>query len=107
MGESMTRRVMMRLWITAAVMLLAVVAVVARAVNLQVMETECLQRRSEAHDLRAADITRVRGTIVDRAAAPLAVSTPVETVWAHPGELPQAVDLIRMLAGLLESDAAD
>lgn len=101
----MTRRVMMRLWITAAVMLLAVVAVVARAVNLQVMETEFLQSRGEAHYLRAVDIPTVRGTIFDRTGEPLAVSTPVESVWAHPGELLQAADHIPMLAGLLESDA--
>ena len=103
----MTRRVMMRLWITAAVLLLAVVAVVARAVNLQVMETEFLQSRGEAHYLRAVEIPTVRGTVFDRTGEPLAVSTPVESVWAHPGELLQAADHIPMLAGLLESDAAD
>src|SRR5690625_3635289 len=107
MSDSMTRRVMMRLWITAAVLLLAVVAVVARAVNLQVMETEFLQSRGEAHYLRAVEIPTVRGTVFDRTGEPLAVSTPVESVWAHPGELLQAADHIPMLAGLLESDAAD
>lgn len=93
-----------RLWIMAAVMLLAAVAVVARAVNLQVMEADFLQGQGEARFLRNVAIPTVRGSILDRNGEPLAVSTPVESVWAHPGELLQVADRIPMLAGLLEAD---
>ncbi len=96
-----------RLWFVAAMMLLAAFAVVARAVNLQVMEAEFLQSQGEARFLRDVAIPTVRGSILDRNGEPLAVSTPVESVWAHPGELLQVADRIPMLAGLLEADAEE
>jgi len=102
-----TRRGNVRVWITAALMLLAAVTLVARAVNLQVMETEFLQSQGEARFLRDVAIPTVRGSILDRNGEPLAVSTPVESVWAHPGELLQAIDRLPMLASLLEADAED
>lgn len=107
MNEQASKRIMRRVWVTAAVMLLAVGAVVARSVNLQVMETEFLQSQGEARYLRQVAIPTVRGSIVDRHGEPLAVSTPMESVWAHPGELLQAADRIPMLAGLLETDAEE
>lgn len=107
MSEAATHRGLLRVWIAAGLMLLGAVAVVARAVNLQVMETEFLQSQGEARYLREVSIPTVRGSIVDRNGEPLAVSTPVESVWAHPGELLQAADHIPMLAGLLEADAED
>jgi cell division protein FtsI (penicillin-binding protein 3) len=97
----------LRVWLTAGIMLLAAATVVARAVNLQVMEAEFLQSQGEARYLRDVSIPTVRGSILDRNGEPLAVSTPVESVWAHPGELLQAADHIPMLAGLLEADAED
>lgn len=107
MTETTNNRVSLRVWITAGLMLLAAVTVVARAVNLQVMETEFLQGQGEARYLREVSIPTVRGSILDRNGEPLAVSTPVESVWAHPGELLQAADRIPMLASLLEADAED
>ncbi|MDZ7789699.1 MAG: penicillin-binding transpeptidase domain-containing protein [Xanthomonadales bacterium] len=107
MTDAPNNRGNLRVWITAGLMLLAAVAVVARAVNLQVMEAEFLQSQGEARFLRDVSIPTVRGSILDRNGEPLAVSTPVESVWAHPGELLQAADHISLLAGLLEADAED
>jgi len=95
----------LRVWLTAALMLLAAFTLVARAVNLQVMEAEFLQSQGEARFLREVEIPTVRGSILDRNGEPLAVSTPVESVWAHPAELLQAADRIPMLASVLETDA--
>ena len=79
---------------------------VAQAVKLQVIDTEFLQGEGEARFLRQVEIPTMRGSIVDRNGEPLAVSTPVESVWAHPGELLQeASDRIPMLASLLGQDA--
>lgn len=96
-----------RLWLTAGLMLVAAIVLLGRAINLQVMETEFLQSQGEARFLRTVSIPTVRGNIVDRNGEPLAVSTPVESVWAHPGELLQAADRIPMLAGLLGTPADD
>lgn len=96
-----------RLWLLAGIMLLATLLLLGRAVKLQVMETEFLQSQGEARYLRQVSIPTVRGNILDRNGEPLAVSTPVKSVWAHPGELLQVADQIPALAALLETSAED
>jgi cell division protein FtsI (penicillin-binding protein 3) len=96
-----------RLWLTAGLLLLGALVMIGRAVNLQVMETEFLQSQGEARYLREVAIPTVRGNILDRHGEPLAVSTPVESVWAHPRELLQAADRLPMLAAMLETPAED
>ncbi len=100
-------RGLIRLWVTAGLMLLAGLAVLGQAIKLQVMETEFLQGQGEARFLRQVAIPTVRGNIVDRNGEPLAVSTPVDSVWAHPGELLQAADRIPMLAVALDTSAEE
>jgi len=95
----------LRIALLIALMGLAAVGLVARAVKLQVMDTEFLQDEGEARYLRPVEIPTMRGRIVDRNGQPLAVSTPVESVWAHPGELLQAADRIPLLASVLDEDA--
>ncbi|MCK7575421.1 MAG: penicillin-binding transpeptidase domain-containing protein [Chromatiales bacterium] len=72
----------------------------------QVIQTEFLQREGEARYLRDAVIPARRGMILDRNGEPLAVSTPVETVWAEPRKLVNHLDKIPALAGALGMDAA-
>ena len=96
-----------RVWLTAGLMAVFALVLIGRAINLQVMETEFLQSQGEARFLRQVAIPTVRGNILDRNGEPLAVSTPVESVWAHPRELLQETDRIPMLAGLLDTPAED
>src|SRR6056297_4091675 len=95
----------LRVMILIGLLLLAAFGLVARAIKLQVMDTEFLQNEGEARYLRTVEIPTMRGRIVDRNGQPLAVSTPVESVWAHPGELLQAADRIPLLASVLGEDA--
>lgn len=95
----------LRVWLTAGIMVLAVGVLVARAVTLQVTDTDFLQSQGEARFLRQVAIPTVRGNILDRHGEPLAVSTPVASVWAHPGELLQAADRLPELAQLLDTQA--
>jgi len=94
-----------RLVLLVACMALACFALLGFAIRWQVVDTEYLQSEGEARFLRQVEIATMRGRIVDRNGQPLAVSTPVESVWAHPGELLQAADRIPLLASLLEQDA--
>ena len=94
-----------RVWLTAGIMLLIALLMVGRAVQLQISETEFLQGQGEARFLRQVAIPTVRGSILDRHGEPLAVSTPVESVWAHPGELLQVADRLPELAELLDIPA--
>ncbi|MDX1626537.1 MAG: penicillin-binding protein 2, partial [Wenzhouxiangellaceae bacterium] len=95
----------LRVALALGLMALSALGLVARAVKLQVMDTEFLQDEGEARFLRTVEIPTMRGRIVDRNGEPLAVSTPVESVWAHPGELLQAADRIPLLASVLGQDA--
>lgn len=78
---------------------------VARAVHLQVLDTEFLTKQADTRHLRTERISAHRGTITDRNGEPLAISTPVDSIWANPKELAPAVDDIPRLAALLDLDA--
>ena len=92
---------------TMVVVLFAAVAcsLVARAVHLQVLDKEFLNRQADTRHLRDETIVAHRGTITDRNGEPLAISTPVDSIWADPKEIAPAIDRVPELARLLGIDA--
>jgi len=94
-----------RLYGFLAMFLLCSVALVARAVNLQVIDTDFLQDQGEARYLREVVVPTRRGNILDRNGEPLAVSTPVDSVWVNPKMLLQSPEDIAPLAEVLGVDA--
>ncbi len=96
-----------RLYAFLLLFLLCSVALVARAVNLQIMDTEFLQEQGEARFLREVKVPTRRGNILDRNGEPLAVSTPVDSVWVNPRELLQAPEDITPLAAAIGVDAEE
>ncbi|MGD8357504.1 MAG: penicillin-binding protein 2 [Lysobacterales bacterium] len=94
-----------RLYAFLVFLLLCSVALVARAVNLQVVDTEFLQDQGEARYLREVTVPTRRGNILDRNGEPLAVSTPVDSVWVNPKELLQSPEDIEPLAQALGVEA--
>ena len=89
-----------------AVVCLALVAcaLVARAVQLQVLDQAFLAQEGDKRYLRDAKMPAHRGAIVDRFGEPLAVSSPVDTVWVNPQVLAQSPDEITRLARELKRD---
>ncbi len=75
-----------------------------RAVDLQVTDSEFLQGQGDARHLRVMEISAHRGMITDRNGEPLAISTPVDSVWVNPQELITASAEWPRLAKLLELD---
>src|SRR5512139_1443321 len=69
---------------------------VLRIVSLQVLDTErgyrFLQSQGDARSLRVEPIPAHRGIISDRNGEPLAISTPVQTLWANPRQLVDKLD---------------
>ncbi|HHT0592681.1 TPA: peptidoglycan D,D-transpeptidase FtsI family protein [Legionella anisa] len=57
-----------------------------RMVDLTVLHRQFLQGQGNARSLRVVDIPAHRGMIMDRNGTPLAISTPVESVWVNPKE---------------------
>jgi len=94
-----------RLYAFLLVFLLCSIALVARAVNLQIVDTEFLQDQGEARYLREVVVPTRRGNILDRNGEPLAVSTPVDSVWVNPKMLLQSPEDIQPLADILAVDA--
>ncbi len=89
-----------------AYLLLGVLAVlglglVARAVDLQLVDYTFLNRQGDARFTRIVTIPAHRGVITDRYGEPLAVSTPVDSVWVNPGQITQGPGRIRRLARAL------
>jgi cell division protein FtsI (penicillin-binding protein 3) len=72
-----------------------------RAVWLQAMETDFLQEKGEARYSRVMEIAATRGRVLDRNGEALAVSTPVKSVWAIPGDVDAGDRERRKLASLL------
>lgn len=72
-------------YLTAMLIVLAVFgSLVARAAYIQLIEPERLIYEGDRRSLRAATTMVQRGSIVDRNGRELAVSVPVQTVWADP-----------------------
>ena len=81
------------------------VSLFARAVQLQVFNKDFLNQQADTRHLRTERISAHRGTITDRNGEPLAISTPVDSIWANPRELAPAVDEIPKLARILGVDS--
>jgi cell division protein FtsI (penicillin-binding protein 3) len=84
-----------RFYSVALVMLVLSLALVWHLANLQVLPDNdrgytFLQDQGESRTLRTESITAYRGVITDRNGEPLAVSTPVSSLWVNPQTLLQA-----------------
>jgi cell division protein FtsI (penicillin-binding protein 3) len=75
-----------------------------RAIGLQLVDHGFLVKEGDARFSRVLAIAAHRGTITDRYGEPLAVSTPVDSIWVNPQELALATDQIPRLAAALKLD---
>jgi cell division protein FtsI (penicillin-binding protein 3) len=96
-----------RMIVVVAVLSLASLGLVARAFDLQVVRKQFYQDQGDARFLREVPIPVSRGTIFDRNGEPLAVSTPVISIWANPPQVLENADRIPSLAAALGVDADD
>ncbi|WP_426150199.1 peptidoglycan D,D-transpeptidase FtsI family protein [Pseudomonas sp. DC3000-4b1] len=83
-----------------------VAAISWRIIDLQVVDRDFLKGQGDARSMRHIPIPAHRGLITDRNGEPLAVSTPVSTLWANPKELQLAKDRWPELARALGQDPA-
>ncbi len=98
----------LRRWLLLLVLLLVAAGLMSRAFYLQWMNREFLQGQGDARHLRVVDLAANRGVISDRNGEPLAISTPVDSVWVNPPLFLQhatTVEQLQPLAQLLKLDA--
>jgi cell division protein FtsI (penicillin-binding protein 3) len=93
-----------RLWLVGALLTLCGFALLARAIYLQVIDHDFLAKQGDARILREVKLSANRGMIMDRNDEPLAVSTPVDTVWADPRKLAQHPQDFARLAKALDRE---
>lgn len=104
--HDMSRMSRVRLLWVLSVLGVAAALLVWRAVDIQVLHREFLQEQGDARHLRVVAMPAHRGMISDRNGEPLAISTPVDSVWANPRELLAARAQWPRLVRLLRLDAA-
>nr|WP_315467545.1 penicillin-binding protein 2 [uncultured Undibacterium sp.] len=81
----------------------AFVALIARALWLQGMSTEFLQKQGASRYARTLELSATRGKIIDRHGQVLASSVPVKAIWASSESVLEApAEKIAQLAALLD-----
>ena len=80
------------------------VALEGRILYLQLVDKDFLAEQADDRHIRTVQIPAHRGSLTDRYGEPLAVSTPVDTIYANPKELKSALDRLGELAAALEQD---
>jgi len=98
-GGPLRRRVLVTLFAIAGA------ALAWRAVDLQLTNKDFLKDHGDARALRVVEIPAHRGVVTDRRDEPLAISTPVNSVWAAPRRLLQQRSAWPRLAALLGTNA--
>jgi cell division protein FtsI (penicillin-binding protein 3) len=93
--------------ILISLFLLGMAALMWRAVDLHVLNKEFLQEHGDARALRVVEIPAHRGMILDRNGEPLAVSTPVHSIWATPRKVLSAGNDLSSLAEIIKLLPAD
>jgi cell division protein FtsI (penicillin-binding protein 3) len=84
-----------------ALILLGLLGLLARSAYLQGFHDDFLQNEGNARYSREIEISAHRGMITDRRGEPLAVSTPVESIWANPDDVKTTPQQLKKLAGAL------
>lgn len=102
--DTAAARLRVRLQMVLILLIAGAIALAARAVDLQLMNHGFLAGQGDARYSRVAEISAHRGTITDRYGEPLAVSTPVDSVWVNPKELSQTADQLPRLARALKRE---
>ncbi len=100
------RRFFWRSRLMLAVFFVIAVALTARAIDLQLLDDGFLADQADIRHIRTEKIVAHRGPITDRHGEPLAVSTPVDSIWVNPQKLARAPQRLEELARAVGRDPA-
>lgn len=93
-----------RRYLVMSVFLLAMLGLLWRALDMQVLNQEFFQQQGDARHLRTVTVPANRGDIYDRNGEPLAISTPVDSVWVNPAEFNFDAQNLQQMIDMLELD---
>lgn len=79
-------------------LMLSLLVLAARDYDLQVLRRDFLSLQGDARRQRVVEIPAHRGMITDRNGEPLAISTPVDSIWVNPSQFLENPDSVHILA---------
>jgi cell division protein FtsI (penicillin-binding protein 3) len=82
----------------AGLLALTALVLLGRSIQLQVLDRQFIAKQADMRHARTAKMVAHRGAILDRFGEPLAVSSPVDTVWVNPPEFAEAAEGVARLA---------
>jgi cell division protein FtsI (penicillin-binding protein 3) len=91
-------------------LLLALTVLIGRAVYLQVLDRQFLQKQGDMRHVDVLPLPSHRGRIIDRNGELLAISTPVKSLWVNPREFREAdvaAHQVQVMADLIELPVAE
>jgi cell division protein FtsI (penicillin-binding protein 3) len=103
-SDARTRSYRWRSTLVLTLIALGALGLAARAVELQLVDHGFLAKQGDDLSLRIVKIAAHRGAITDRNGEPLALSTPVDSVWVNPQELNDNIEQLPKLAKALSQD---
>ena len=86
------------------VLLCLMSGLVGRALYLQIAKQEFLASQGGQRQIRTIKTPAYRGAILDRFGTPLAISTPVDSVWVNPSEILQNLPALKKVTAKLSLD---
>ena len=89
--------------IVFGLLLLLFGVLVGRSLYLQWIDNAFLQEQGSSRYSREIEVPAHRGRVVDRAGEPLAISTPVKSIWAFAGQVDATPEKLALLAQALET----
>ncbi|MEW6611308.1 MAG: peptidoglycan D,D-transpeptidase FtsI family protein [Pseudomonadota bacterium] len=95
-----------RAWVTLGLIFLAFVYMGWRAFDLQVFQAGFLREQGAQRYLREVPMPTLRGAIHDRNGEPLALSTPMRSIWVNPKEFRRSRERWPELARVLGMNPA-
>ena len=82
-------------------------ALIWRAAYLQIVEKEFLADQGVQRQIRTIETPAYRGAILDRFGSPLAISTPVDSVWVNPDEILENLSALKKVTAELDLSYPD
>lgn len=89
------------------VLLIGLACLLGRGVYLQGIRNDFLQKQGDARYGRVIEVNAHRGMLTDRNGEPLAVSTPVDSVWVSPADVEADYAQVKHLSQILGMSVAD
>ncbi|MBV1876852.1 MAG: penicillin-binding protein 2 [Pseudomonadales bacterium] len=96
-----------RVQFVGLIFILLATAMTARVVFLHIIDRDFLQGQGDARTNRIEKVHAHRGMMMDRKGRPLAISTPVVSIWVDPRQLDLQPATLAAIAGALGISAVD